>query len=75
MQIRKADGHTLVVPADAQALIADGKLDRRLFDVTELNKAAVRKSQQRGLKVIVGYRGAAAAAKAEVRDAGTPAGA
>ncbi|MFF0127079.1 S8 family serine peptidase [Streptomyces mirabilis] len=71
VQIRKADGHTLVVPADAQALIADGKLDRRLFDVTELNKAAVRKSQQRGLKVIVGYRGAAAAAKAEVRDAGT----
>jgi hypothetical protein len=36
-----------------------------------LNKAATRKSQQKGLKVIVGYRGAAAAAtKADVREAG-----
>lgn len=71
VQIRKADGHTLVVPADAQALIAGGKLDRRLFDITELNRTAVRKSQQRGLKVIVGYQGAATAAKADVREAGT----
>ncbi|MGW5863126.1 S8 family peptidase [Streptomyces sp. NPDC055239] len=70
VQIRKADGHTLVVPADAARLIADGKLDQRLFDVTELNKSAGRKAQKQGLKLIVGYRGAAAAAKADVRDAG-----
>ncbi|MDQ0774872.1 subtilisin family serine protease/plastocyanin [Streptomyces aurantiacus] len=70
VQIRKSDGHTLVVPADAARLIADGKLDQRLFDVTELNKSANRKSQKQGLKVIVGYRGTAAAAKADVRDAG-----
>ncbi|MEU9187938.1 S8 family peptidase [Streptomyces sp. NPDC048484] len=70
VQIRKADGHTLVVPADAARLIATGKLDQRLFDVTELNKSANRKAQKQGLKLIVGYRGAASAAKADVRDAG-----
>ncbi|MGW1720278.1 S8 family peptidase [Streptomyces sp. NPDC002156] len=71
VQIRKIDGHTLVIPADAARLVSSGKLDQRLFDVTELNKAATRKSQQKGLKVIVGYTGAAAATKADVRDAGT----
>ncbi|WP_326763190.1 S8 family serine peptidase [Streptomyces phaeochromogenes] len=70
VQIRKADGHTLVVPADAARLIASGKLDQRLFDVTELNKSANRKAQKQGLKLIVGYSGAASAAKADVRDAG-----
>ncbi|WP_345575358.1 S8 family peptidase [Streptomyces prasinosporus] len=71
VQIRKADGHTLVLPADAARLIASGKLDQRLFDITELDKAKTRGSQKRGLKVIVGYKGAAAGTKAEVRDAGT----
>ncbi|MEU9918727.1 S8 family serine peptidase [Streptomyces sp. NPDC051001] len=70
VEIRKTDGHTLVVPADAALLIAGGKLDQRLFDVTELNKSANRKAQKHGLKLIVGYRGAASAAKADVRDAG-----
>lgn len=65
---RIRDGHTLLVPIDAQRLIADGKLDERLFDVTELNRAVNRKAQKAGLKLIVGYRGGqAAAAKAEVR--------
>ena len=59
VQIRKSGGHTLVVPADAARLIANGKLDQRLFDVTELNKSANRKAQKKGLKVIVGYKGAA----------------
>ncbi|MFI6339686.1 S8 family peptidase [Streptomyces sp. NPDC050535] len=71
VKIRRSGGHTLVVPADAQRLIATGKLDQRLFDVTELNTAASRKSQKQGLKVIVGYQGAATAAKDDVRDAGT----
>ncbi|MFJ3303282.1 S8 family serine peptidase [Streptomyces sp. NPDC086549] len=70
-QFRKVDGHTLVIPADAANLVASGKLDQRLFDITELNKAATRKSLKHGLKVIVGYSGAAAATKADVRDAGT----
>ncbi|MFE9439524.1 S8 family serine peptidase [Streptomyces sp. NPDC006602] len=71
VQIRKVDGHTLVIPADAAHLVATGKLDQRLFDITELNKSATRTSQKNGLKVIVGYQGAATATKADVRDAGT----
>ncbi|GAA2550962.1 MULTISPECIES: S8 family peptidase [Streptomyces] len=70
VQIRRADGHTFVLPADAARLIASGKLDQRLFDITELGKATTRSSQKRGLKVIVGYKGAAQAVKEEVRDAG-----
>ncbi|EGX56796.1 subtilisin-like protease [Streptomyces zinciresistens K42] len=71
VKIRRAQGRTLVVPADAARLVASGKLDQRLFDVTELSKAATRRSQAKGLKVIVGYQGAATGAKADVRDAGT----
>ncbi|MFJ3800462.1 S8 family peptidase [Streptomyces sp. NPDC090088] len=71
VQVRTVAGHTLVVPMDALGLLAGGRLDRRLFDVTELNRAAVRRSQRHGPKVIVGYRGAAEAAKADVRDSGT----
>ncbi len=71
VQIRKADGHTLVIPADAARLVSTGKLDQRLFDITELNKSATRTSQKNGLKVIVGYKGAATATKSDVRDAGT----
>ncbi|MFH8607888.1 S8 family peptidase [Streptomyces sp. NPDC018029] len=70
VQVRRSGGHTLVIPADAQRLIADGTVDRRLFDVTELNKKRNRAAQKKALKVIVGYQGAATAAKAEVRDAG-----
>ncbi|MEU3376881.1 S8 family peptidase [Streptomyces caelestis] len=70
VQVRKLDGHTLVIPADAARLVATGKLDQRLFDVTELNRSATRKAQKKGLKVIVGYQGSAAATKADVRDAG-----
>ncbi|WP_446459291.1 S8 family peptidase [Streptomyces rubiginosohelvolus] len=64
-------GHTLVIPADAHRLIVSGKLDRRLFDVTELSRPENLRAQRDGLKLIVGYRGKqAATAKAQVRDAG-----
>ncbi|MFI2411940.1 S8 family peptidase [Streptomyces sp. NPDC018947] len=64
-------GHTLVVPFDAARLINSGRLDQRLFDVTELDRPAVRKAQNKGLKVIVGYQGAtAAAARDNVRTTG-----
>lgn len=71
-QIR--DGRTLVIPADAQRLIASGKLDRRLFDITELSRPENRRAQKNDLRLIVSYRGAPSAqatAKAEVRDAGS----
>ena len=32
----RAQGHDYVIPADARAMVATGKLDRRLFDVTAL---------------------------------------
>ncbi|MEW2390354.1 S8 family serine peptidase [Streptomyces venezuelae] len=70
VQVRHSGGHTLLIPADAQRLIADGTVDRRLFDVTELNKKRNRAAQKKALKVIVGYKGSAAAAKADVRGAG-----
>ncbi|MEV8017743.1 S8 family peptidase [Streptomyces sp. NPDC086554] len=67
---KRVGGHTLVIPADAQRLIATGKLDQRLFDVTELSKKDNRRAQQKGLKLIVGYQGAAAGARSDVRAAG-----
>ncbi|MFD0316966.1 S8 family peptidase [Streptomyces flavalbus] len=71
VQIRKIEGRTLVIPADAARMVATGKLDQRLFDVTELSRAQSRSGEHDALKVIVGYRGTAATAKADVRDAGT----
>ncbi|MGW6461464.1 S8 family peptidase, partial [Streptomyces sp. NPDC055078] len=70
VRISKAAGRTLVIPADASRLLADGTLDQRLFDLTELSRSANGKAQQNGPRVIIGYRGSAATAKAEVRDAG-----
>ncbi|WP_445524217.1 S8 family peptidase [Streptomyces cyslabdanicus] len=71
VQVRKAGGHTHVVPADAARLVTSGKLDQRLFDITELNKSTNRRSLKNGLKVIVGYQGTATTARADVREAGT----
>ncbi|MFE0174428.1 S8 family serine peptidase [Streptomyces sp. NPDC059002] len=70
VQVRRDGGHTLLIPADARRLIADGRIDQRLFDVTELNKKRIRTAQAKGLKLIIGYKGAAAGAKADVRAAG-----
>ncbi|MDQ0934311.1 S8 family peptidase [Streptomyces turgidiscabies] len=70
VQIRKVDGHTHVIPTDVARMIASGRLDQRLFDVTELNTAAARRNQQGATKVIVDYKGTARTLKAEVRDSG-----
>ncbi|MCG7523462.1 S8 family peptidase [Streptomyces sp. OfavH-34-F] len=71
VQRQTRDGHTLLVPADAHRLISSGKLDRRLFDVTELSRAENRRARKSGLQLIVSYRGAsAAAAQADVSEAG-----
>ncbi|MFP3991812.1 S8 family serine peptidase [Streptomyces sp. E11-3] len=78
IRVQRAKDRTLVIPADAQRLIASGKLDKRLFDLTELTRAAKSRGSQSSqeqvdLRVIVGYKGAkgpVAAAKARVRAAG-----
>lgn len=70
VQVQRTKGHTLVVPSDAQALIATGRLDQRLFDLDVLTDPRLRRSHGSGLKLIVQYEGGAAAARAEVRAAG-----
>ncbi|WP_405660484.1 S8 family peptidase [Streptomyces sp. RK9] len=67
---RTVRGHALVLPYDAERLIADGKVDQRLFDVSELTSRANRRAQGEGLKLIVGYEGSARGARAGVRAAG-----
>ncbi|MER7760904.1 S8 family serine peptidase [Streptomyces sp. NPDC097619] len=68
VSVQRRDGHTSVVPLDAQRLIAEGRLDARLFDVTELSKEAYRARDGR-LQLIVGYQGAAPAARSALRAA------
>ncbi|MGW2860033.1 S8 family peptidase [Streptomyces sp. NPDC001205] len=71
VQVQRFQGHTLLVPGDAQRLIAAGKVDQRLFDVKELTNPLLRRSQGDGLNLIVQYdAGAAGAARAVVRSAG-----
>ncbi|MFF8958536.1 S8 family serine peptidase [Streptomyces sp. NPDC014894] len=54
-------GDVYAVPHDARALLAEGRLDRRLFNITALSGADSRKAYRKGLKVIVAYEGASAA--------------
>ncbi|MFK0288591.1 S8 family peptidase [Streptomyces sp. NPDC090499] len=70
VRVLRLSGRTLVVPADAQPLISDGRLDERLFDVGALADAARLKGRANTLGVIIGYRGRASAMKAEVRSEG-----
>jgi hypothetical protein len=43
VQVQRIKDHTLVVPSDAQRLIATGKLDQRLFDIGELTDPLLRR--------------------------------
>ncbi|WP_031007979.1 S8 family peptidase [Streptomyces sp. NRRL F-5727] len=70
VEIRRTGDRTLVVPADARRLIADGRLDQRLFDLSVLTDPRLRASHGSGLKLIVRYEGGASAARAQVRAAG-----
>ncbi|MFI7276323.1 S8 family serine peptidase [Streptomyces sp. NPDC049879] len=66
-RVQRADGATYVIPSDAERLVAEGTLDRRLFDVTELSRAPYREAD--GLPLIVTYDGERPAAlrSADVR--------
>ncbi|MEN3358227.1 MAG: hypothetical protein V7637_2209 [Mycobacteriales bacterium] len=57
-------GDTVVIPADAVALVNSGRLDRRLFDVTKLVRFGYDDRSRRDLPLIVTYSGGAAAAPA-----------
>jgi subtilisin family serine protease len=54
-RIQQADGHAYVVPRDAEALIASGKADRRLFDVTQLVSLHYDDARRSDLPLIVTY--------------------
>jgi subtilisin family serine protease len=59
---RRIDGHLYVVPQDAQRLVAAGRLDQRLFDVTELVRLGYHDAALDTLPLLVTYRAGAARA-------------
>ncbi|MFF5500008.1 S8 family serine peptidase [Streptomyces aquilus] len=55
--VRKVAGHTHVIPGDAELLLATGRLDPRLFDVTELVADRYDDAHRSDLPLIVTFRG------------------
>ncbi|WP_199551558.1 S8 family serine peptidase [Streptomyces sp. N35] len=70
VSVRSDGRHEYAVPLDAQRLISEGRLDKRLFDATALATKTSREAYKNGLKVIIGYKGAASAARTQVDEAG-----
>ncbi|MFC8347852.1 S8 family peptidase [Streptomyces sp. NPDC057280] len=60
VSVRGVGGDQYVVPADAAALIGQGVLDMRLFDVSGLIRAGYDDSRRRTLPLIVSYEGKSA---------------
>ncbi|MEU3862551.1 S8 family peptidase [Streptomyces sp. NPDC028722] len=54
-RVQQAHGHTYVEPQDAASLVASGKADRRLFDVTELMSLHYDDARRSDLPLIVSY--------------------
>ena len=52
----ETEGHSYVVPADAEPLLANGVLDQRLFDVTELLDSGYGDARRDTLPLIVTYQ-------------------
>ncbi|BBC37698.1 hypothetical protein SGFS_089920 [Streptomyces graminofaciens] len=59
--VRRFAGHTYVVPLDATRLLGGGRLDRRLFDVTQLVEDGYDDAHRGQLALIVSYRGGSGA--------------
>jgi subtilisin family serine protease len=55
--VRRFAGHTYVVPLDATTLLGSGKLDRRLFDVTQLVTDGYDDAHRKQVPLIVSYNG------------------
>ncbi|WP_330268541.1 S8 family serine peptidase [Streptomyces griseorubiginosus] len=68
--VRVVAGHTRVVPGDAQLLLAQGKLDPRLFDVTQLVEDGYDDAGRSDLPLIVTFRGKKAPATSPFTEAG-----
>ncbi|MEW1720109.1 S8 family peptidase [Streptomyces sp. NPDC093109] len=72
MNIRTVGDEVYVLPADAAPLVVQGKLDRRLFNVTSLRKAGYDDERRASLPLIVSYEknaGRKAEAKAAIAEA------
>ncbi|MFF6785351.1 S8 family serine peptidase [Streptomyces sp. NPDC012510] len=61
--VRRVAGHTYVVPLDATRLLGSGRLDRRLFDVTQLVKDGYDDAHRKQVPLIVSYDGSSAVQK------------
>ncbi|MGI3225736.1 S8 family peptidase [Streptomyces sp. GTA36] len=72
--VRVVDGHTQVVPGDAQLLLAQGKLDTRLFDVTQLLADGYDDARRSDLPLIVTFRGKKAPSMSPFTGAGAKMG-
>ncbi|MET8077747.1 S8 family serine peptidase [Streptomyces sp. NPDC005303] len=68
--IRVVAGHTRVVPGDAELLLARGKLDPRLFDVTQLVKDGYDDAHRSDLPLIATFRGGKAPSTSPFTEAG-----
>ncbi|MEE1799268.1 S8 family peptidase [Streptomyces sp. JV176] len=66
ISVHRVAGATYVVPSDANALIAQGTLDRRLFDVTGLIKNQYDDAHRSTLPLIVSYTKDKARAKSAI---------
>ncbi|MFI7502069.1 S8 family serine peptidase [Streptomyces sp. NPDC049687] len=69
--VRVVDGHTHVVPGDAELLLARGKLDQRLFDVTQLVADGYDDTARSDLPLIVTFRGKKAPSMSAFTRSGT----
>ncbi|MCX5262590.1 S8 family serine peptidase [Streptomyces sp. NBC_00199] len=61
--VRRFAGHTYVVPLDATRLLGSGRLDRRLFDVTQLVEDGYDDAHRKQVPLIVSYDGSSRAQK------------
>ncbi|SOR80181.1 Subtilisin E precursor [Streptomyces chartreusis NRRL 3882] len=68
--IREVAGHTRVVPGDAELLLAQGKLDARLFDVTQLIKDGYDDAGRSDVPLIVTFKGKKAPSMSPFTEAG-----
>ncbi|MFD5893171.1 S8 family serine peptidase [Streptomyces sp. NPDC060366] len=67
--VREVDGHRFVIPGDAALPVAQGKLDRRLFDVTQLLAYGYDDASRSDLPLIVTYAGDETPTASAFRDA------
>ncbi|MEV7069481.1 S8 family serine peptidase [Streptomyces sp. NPDC093990] len=68
--VRVVAGHTRVVPGDAELLLAQGRLDPRLFDVTQLVKDGYDDAGRSDLPLIATFRGTKAPSTSPFTEAG-----